>query len=63
MILKSILILFIIMNCNKLNEIIIEFYYNYINYNKDRCYECKNVQSDTGNCECWYDTISQRKHK
>ena len=40
------------MNCKRL----IDFYYNYINYNKNRCYECKKIMVDAGNCECWYDT-------
>lgn len=38
------------MICKKL----IDFYYNYISYNKYRCYECKKIMVDTGNCECWY---------
>ena len=44
------------MNCDKLNKYLIDFYYNYINYNPDRCYECKNITVDTGQCECWYFT-------
>lgn len=44
------------MNCDKLNKYLIDFYYNYINYHPDRCYDCKNITVDTGHCECWYFT-------
>ena len=32
-----------------------EFFYKHINYNSNRCFECKRVMVDSGNCECWYD--------
>lgn len=44
------------MKCEKINNFLIEFYYNYINYHKDRCCECKKIIIHTGHCECWYDT-------
>jgi hypothetical protein len=35
-------------------SIIINFYYDHINFNLHRCYECKNISYESGNCECWY---------
>lgn len=40
--------------CNYLIYSLKELYYNYINYNMNRCPECKRVVKDTGHCECWY---------
>jgi hypothetical protein len=48
------------MICEKIKYFIIDFYYNYINFNKDRCYECKEVPFESGHCECWY---FLKKHK
>ena len=40
--------------CNYLIYSLKELYYNYINYNSNRCYECKGIMVGTGHCECWY---------
>ena len=33
---------------------VIDFIYNYIFYSIHRCYVCKEIMYETGNCECWY---------
>ena len=49
------------MICLKIYKYLNDFYYNYINYHKDRCYECKQIPVDTGHCECWYFTWNKNK--
>ena len=39
--------------CKYLIYSLTEFFYKHINYNSNRCFECKKILFETSNCECW----------